>query len=308
VSGSGEPDARVDAKITWEDATQAIVEVGASGAPDERWSTRRLRFRANDAPIERWRAVGYATGLLAGDLLASLASREGDTGTAALEGDEGSSALDGSRRTDDASDDGRSPPEATKVETDTQPSEAQSNDDQSADAGPPSPPPPPRRGFVEAAALVGPGLSRGPWKIGGMARGGLDFGGAFLTASLGYAAVPRDDRGVVARWLTPAAGVGAGVALGRFTLDARAELAVEWLAANVEDPTTGASDSRSRFVGALRGGADVTWRALDPLGVFVGADLTLRPAATDVAVRDEVFATASAVDYTGLAGLVAYFP
>jgi hypothetical protein len=311
VNRSGGPNATVDAKVTWEDATHVIVEVGTAGAPDERWSTRRLRFRAGDARIEKWRAVGYATGLLAGDLLATQASREGDTESTPAGALGDSSTLEGSQETpatgpDESSEGPRDDP-AREAE-DAESTEPQASDDPPEDSGPPAPPPPPRRWFVSAAAQGGPGLSRGSWKLGGVARGGLDFGGLFLTASFGYAERSRDDRGLNARWLTPAVGAGAGVPLGRFVLDARAEIAAEWLAADVEDPTTGASDSRSRVLGALRGGMEVAWRASDPLGIFVGAELTLRPAETDVVIRDEVFATARAVDYSGLAGFVAYFP
>jgi hypothetical protein len=49
------------------DRRLATIRIGLGQAPERTWQSRRMEFRAEDEPMERWRSVGLVIGTLAAD-------------------------------------------------------------------------------------------------------------------------------------------------------------------------------------------------------------------------------------------------
>jgi len=251
-NSQGEAPAAV-AIVSLQSEDKVRVEVGIREGEHDTWHTKEFSFLAADEPADRWRAVGFAIGTLA--------------------------------------EDNREPaPEAPAPPV-------------SSITPPPPPPPAPRLSprpspspkpgssplvFVSALGLIGPGLDRGPWRVGselGVALAPVRLPVYFTLAGSVATRFTRDDFGVSARWFDVSTGAGIPL-LGKLDhsgLELTTSVLVERFDVSVT-ALDGTSDSKARWLfgvqGALGGRAEV---APD---LFLTADLrgTGLSGETDVAV------------------------
>lgn len=264
---------RAVVRIVWKDAATVHVEVGAAGELKERPITRELRFEIGDPPVERFRAVGFVIGALAGEV--PLARDEPGASPA---GEATKEPLPGRSRSEDRSAPERGAPRA--FVGDEREAERPSTLPQTSAR---------HQVWLDAGARAGPGLADGRWRYGAGLRASLLFDRWFLTSGLGYSAQARDERGLALGWVAGTLGVGFapfGVE-DAWHVQGRLEGLVQRLEASID--TGGASDHAARWVGGLVAGFDAGWFFARPLGAAVGASLSYEPATTEfVATRGAV--------------------
>jgi hypothetical protein len=251
TSDADQEQAPAVAIVSWGDGAHrtARVEVGLRPAERSRWLVRAIDFRPEDAPQERWRAVGLVIATLVGDALHAEPAPP-------------------------------APPPAPPLPP---------------PAPPPVPTPPPAtspspiehdRAWLDAEALLGPGLDGGEARRGGALRVAWAplRAPVFATLAASYAGAPRDAHGVAVSWTTLAAGVGPIASLLRdaVRVDARLEVVAQRLDAAVVAPGSGATDDGSRWLPGARIGAEVAWMPVRIVGVVAGAEGTLLGGSTAV--------------------------
>lgn len=187
----------------------------------------------------------------------------------------------------------------------------------SASVAPPRPrplPPPPKPApkapeplawNVDLALLTGPGLDRGPYRLGALGRGYVALPGArgvLGLLSLRYAERPGD---LALSWWSASCGLGARLG-GRTTplsAELTGELAFERLLVTATDPQTAESDAaaQNRFGGRLS--VNLALKLVSNLAWVAGAEATaLRPAIA-IAVGYDDSRRAPAVTYAFSTGL-----
>jgi hypothetical protein len=255
--------------VTWDGRQLAVrVQVGVRRAPGTRWLMRDMLFKEADQPVERWRAVGLTIATLVGEL-----PGHGQTAPAAQPPPK------------------PAPPKPVRRKP------------------PPRPLPAPVRAprwWIEAGALLGPGLG-----AAGAPRGGGFAGGAYLLGelpllahvSLGYAARPADVRGLSVQFLTLQAGLGVRLELDAadLELDGRVGASLERVGASAT--RSGAEDSGSRLLPALHLGADVGWPARGFVAVVAGADAWALESPTRITIEGQPVGKVPGAGVLGRLGL-----
>ncbi len=334
VDSDEAPAAVAVALVIWRRRSSVHIEVSSKRVQEGQWTERELQFSAADAAIERWRTAGYAVGTVAGELV-KLESRQKRGLAASPAGETATSASGDTQRANSEEPPGREAEQApsdperdhgggkdaghaeSPGKRDTVGAEAPiqiARRDHSANAADWKPPDDSTRlerllWWAEAGALGGPGPYGSAPRFGAYARVSRVFQGPLLTASLGYAACSDDQRGLSAQWITASAGAGYAAFIGaRFVLDLRAEIAVEHLSAFVDDTPSSRSDTAGRWMPAVRTGGEVAWAPFHYLAGFLGAEAMLRPAITDVIVRDERVGSVGSIDYSLLGGVRILLP
>ncbi len=244
-------DAEGIAIVSWQgtDQDDARVQVGVRRADGgTAWLARDMHFRDADAPVERWRAVGLTIATLVGEL-PEPPPRPTSHAVAPLP-----------RRAPPAVPRRTGKPEA----------------------------PLPARWWLDAGAVLGPGLDTGSWRVGGflgVARR-FDRSPLFAHAAASYAARPSDALGVAANWFTLSLGPGVALAIPRadLVLDLRGALGLERVHASAT--RGGDEDSGSRWVPELRLGGNVAWPG-GYLSVVAGGEMWAMQSATTIRVSDE---------------------
>ena len=169
----------------------------------------------------------------------------------------------------------------------------------------PSPPRRGRRWWLEAGALLGPGLASGSPRGGGYAGAAYLFGDLPLLAhvSLGYAARPADFRGLSVQFLTLQAGVGAHLVLAPadFELDGRLGVSLERVTASAT--RDGATDGGSRLLPAWHLGGNVVWPARGFIGLLAGADAWAFESPTRITIEGESVGQVPGAGVVGRLGL-----
>ncbi len=254
----GEEHPAAVAIVTWGgEQLKVRVQVGVQRAPGTRWLMRDMSFKTADQPVERWRAVGLTIATLVGELPTLQKTPAAPPSTAAPPAPaSGKPPLEKPAP----------PPASSKPQRPRRPT-------------PEVPPRKPRalvrpHWWVEAGALLGPGLQSGSLRGGGFVGGAYLLGDLplFAHASLGYAARSADVRGLSVQFLTLQAGLGAkiGVPAADLELDGRVGASLEQVRASAT--LRGASDSGSRFLPALHLGGNVAWPASGFIALVIGAD------------------------------------
>lgn len=248
----------------------AQVEVGRRHHERRIWLARELTFEPEDAPTERFRAIGLTVATLVGD----VQERE---------------EQERKTREQATADEPPAPPApAAPVGVARETAVARRER--------------PAGGLLVLAStgvLAGPGLEEGWIRSGGFVRSSLRVGTFFLSPTLwfSYALRPVDSDGLSATWLTTSAGVAAAGEWGRLDLSTRFRLegALERFAV---EQTLAPVDSGSRWVPGLRAGADVAWPARGLLGAVLGADLWVFQSGTRVVVAGREAARAASRNFT----------
>jgi hypothetical protein len=267
----GEPTAV--AVVQWRDATTVRIDVGQRKSQRSGWRTRNLEFRRDDAEVERWRAVGFVVGTLAGEV-AGNSSDKPATESVGPAPDETSNPRAPRARQNPA------PPELDE--------RASAAWIPTVDAKP-EPKPVAYRSWVDLGPLVGLPLSGATLRLGDELRGTLATHRSPVVgmASLRYAEDERNELGLGLSWV--GGSLGAGIA--PFGVDnpwipvLSAELVGRILTASTV--LDGETDTEQRWVGSFRGGFGLGWLPDGPLGAVIGANVLVTPGKTEFVVSRE---------------------
>jgi hypothetical protein len=287
--------------------------VGTKDSPGgQTWTSREIDFAPKDAPLERWRAAGFAAGTLASLVVKGEHSRAGSTPATAGE------------ETAPRAAETAAPPAASTGSEST--AEAPSKERPSEASGPrkTSPPEPPERDdegvepphrtttrvapmwawAFDAAGLFGSGVTMSHPRIGGLVRVNRVFGGPFVTMSLGYAVERPMFIGLSMDWILPSLGAGYVARLGPgFSAEVRIELLAELLHGHAVDASRGDQSTAYRWLGGARLGLGAAWTPFDAVSILVGGTLSARGPETDIVMRGVVQASTSIAAYQLEAGV-----
>ena len=297
----------VRVRVEWRTTTSAHVEIaelrGNGG------TSRDLAFSPGSPPVERWRAVGYAIGILATEDMTreqSAAARETAT------------SPEGTSSTGSAPTSASTPPTAAATPAPPAESATRAAEDSTKPPESPAPAPPedtrassasattppsvadevervPPRWWIAGGGTLGPGLEA--LRAGFFVRAARSFGHPFAAVAAGYSLEPTDSTGLFVGRVAMSLGGGYEIRpLRGFTAGARAELLAERLTTSIEDRAAGRTESTGRWISALCFGADVTQSIVGPLAVTAGAELVIRTNSTDVYVAGQRVGIAPAVD------------
>lgn len=175
-----------------------------------------------------------------------------------------------------------------------------------APAPPPAPPPSPGLAFnADLALFAGPGLDKGRYRLGALARGYV--ASPEVPRVLGLVSVRYAERpgALSLAWWGASCGMGArlGARTSPLSLELTGELVFERLQMSARDDATGSSESSSqnRFGGRLSINAALAFAS--HFGVVVGAEATaLRPSVA-ITVGTDDSGRALPVSYASSAGL-----
>jgi len=236
------------ALVVWFSESEGVrIQVGAKrGEQKGDWVSRQISFDADDQERERWTTAGFVVGTLAERFLDVPATKPEPVA-----------------ETDAAA------PAAPVAAPEPSPPEPEPE---------PEPEPAsraPARLDLEMAALVGPVLDQGPWRVGGML--GLAYQGrgwpVFLYSAARQSWRP-EDAGVALRVTEGEA--GGGVALGsgaHWAVKARAAFAFERLYARFDGSLS--NGPQTHWVLGARTRVDFCWRFNDAWGGFFAPGLSL---------------------------------
>lgn len=300
--------------VTWSGGDHARIELKVRDHPE--WSVRRLDFEPEDPAPERWRAVGFAIGTLAGSL---AGGGEGSDEPAPSGSGEPSATTEPEAPTGGtAASKPAEPPSATRSSTTTKeaprraapvawkpsfpPSRGAAEDAQAVRVVPVSAE---RHGWMSVGAVVGPGLDHGPWRAGATLGGALTIRQAYAGVSAAFTASPHD-AGLSARWLR--LGTGAGLVLPGPSAPLQAvlgaEVSAERLGVGFVDDATGEHDTGSTWSGSTALTAAGIWWLSRQLAIAVGVRAGWRwGPQVEVTVRDAFFTQQPGLDLTTNAGL-----
>ncbi len=245
------------------------VEVGVHQGDHDSWRTKDFSFLAADEPLDRWRAIGFAIGTLAES----------------------------------------NPPPAEPAA----PSPPPPLVPRVTPAPLPAPRPAPRTKrkpltelSVGAAAVFGPGLDGGPWRLGSALYADLALPSVPMFFTLGGSAATRvtsDASASTPRWFDVS--VGAGVPLlgasAESGLELRGELVTEYF--DVAASTLGRSETRSRWTVGAQGAFAARLRVVTDLFLTAEVQAAGFSGATEVRVASEPIGTNANFRYLGSVGL-----
>jgi hypothetical protein len=248
------------------------IEVGVREGDHDTWHTKDFAFLAADQPMDRWRAVGFAIGTLAE----------------------------------------RTPPPAPVAA----PEKAAEPAIVPVSAPPPLPsapkpkqkPKPSPQLFVGATGIFGPGLDRGPWRIGSALYVDLGLQRVPVFFTFGGSAATRvmsDPSGASARWVDVSAGAGVGLlgALGSSGLELRAQMLAEEFDVSAST-IDGRSAEQGRWIFGAQGELGGRVQVVPDLFLTAGVSAAGLSAITDVNVGGHGFiGSATTFRYLGSFGI-----
>lgn len=191
------------------------VEVGVHQGDHDSWRTKDFAFLAADDPLDRWRAVGFAIGTLAESEPAPDSNKPSEPAAARATPATPASTGANSNAPGAAtpSSNGGANPHSTRPAA-----AAEAPDSEERMLQRPLRPATSPRSHVEvgplsigAAAIFGPGLDSGPWRMGGELSAALALQSVPMFVTLGGSAATRVARGssdVSARWFDVSLGAG----------------------------------------------------------------------------------------------------
>jgi hypothetical protein len=249
------------------------VEVGVRQGDHDSWHTKDFAFLPADQPLDRWRAIGFAIGTLAESTLPPA------------------------------------PPPVAEPEKATEPPMAPVILPLPA-PGAPKPkqkPQPSPQLFVGAMGIFGPGLDRGPWRIGSALYADLGLQRVPVFFTFGGSAATRvtsDRSGASPRWVDISGGAGIGLlgALGSSGLELRAQALAEEFDVSVSS-VDGRSAEQGRWIFGAQGELGGRVEVVSGLFLTAGVSATGLSAATDVHVTSQAIGSAGTFRYLGSFGV-----
>ncbi len=269
-AGDEQPDAVAIVSPQGEDKMR--VEVGLHQGDHDSWRTKDFAFLAADAPMDRWKAIGFAIGTLAESNAAPAAP------SAAASTDK--------------------PPSTPSVLVSV------------AAAPPPTPNPKQPSGtpiFVGAAALFGPGLDQGPWRLGAALYADFALRRVPMFFTFGGSAATRvtsDATGTAARWYDVSAGAGVRLVgtLESSGLDLRGRALAEHFDVSV-NAVDGRSAERGRWVFGFEGELGGHVQIVPDLFLTAGVLAAGLSSTTDVRAFGGPVGSSSSFRYLGSFGI-----
>ena len=245
------------------------VEVGVHQGDHDSWRTKDFSFLAADLALDRWRAIGFAIGTLA---------------------------------------ESEPPPEA-QVETRPAPAPVALTPVAPPKPAPTAPKPKPRVVgplSVGAAAIFGPGLDSGPWRLGSELYADLALPGVPMFVTLGGSAATRvtsDFTKSTARWFDVSLGVGVPLLGGssRSGLELRAAALTEYF--DVAASTLGRSETMNRWTFGVEGALGGRLRLVPDLFLTAEVQAAGFSGSTVVRVANVPAGTNASFRYLGSFGL-----
>lgn len=224
--------------VAWQNDEVARLEIGVRHEGATRWSTRRIVFRAEDEPAERWRTVGFVIGTIVGQTSPEIDRKN---------------VLPARRVAPDV-------PRTVEV----------------PEAPPPEAPQTATRGWLEGTGVASPVSFSGPWLAGfaGRAALGARDWPVLGTASAAYAwqLVPLES--IRSNWLSLSTGLVYPIAAmtDPIEVDLRLEAIIrqQHLVSALPD---GSRDEGKRWLGGAQVGVDVFWPLTSHWGVCSAAEI-----------------------------------
>ncbi len=247
------------------------VEVGLRQGDHDSWHTKDFAFLAADQPLDRWRAIGFAIGTLAESTLPPA------------------------------------PPPVAAPEKAPPPPMAPVMAPLPPPSAPKQKPKPSPQLFVGAAGIFGPGLDRGPWRIGSALYADLGLQRVPVFFTFGGSAATRvtsDRSGASPRWVDISGGAGIGLlgALGSSGLELRAQALAEEFDVSVSS-VDGRSAEQGRWIFGAQGELGGRVQVVPDLFLTAGVSATGLSAATDVQVASVGIGFAASFRYLGSFGI-----
>jgi hypothetical protein len=247
------------------------IEVGVRQGDHDSWHSKDFAFLASDQLMDRWRAVGFAIGTLA----------ESTPPPAPPATPEKAPEL----------------PIAPIIALPPPPSAPK----------PKQKPAPSPQLFIGATGIFGPGLGKGPWRIGSALYADLGLQRVPVFFTFGGSAATRimsDNTGASVRWIDISGGAGVGLlgALGDSGLELRAQMLAEEF-----DVSASAVDGRSaeqgRWIFGAQGELGGRVQVVPDLFLTAGVSAAGLSAATDVSVGVQPIGSAGRFRYLGSFGI-----
>ncbi len=269
-AGDDQPDVVAIVSLQGEDKMR--VEVGLHQGDHDSWRTKDFAFLAADEPMDRWKAVGFAIGTLA----ESNAPPAAPSATA----------------TNDKTP--ATPSALVNVEAAPAPTPKQKQ---------PSSAPI----FVGAAAVFGPGLDQGPWRLGAALYADFALRRVPIFFSLGGSAATRvtsDASGTTARWYDVSAGPGVRLvgALESSGLELSGRGLVEHFDVSVS-AIDGRSAQRGRWIFGFEGELGGHVQIVPDLFLTAGVLAAGLSSTTDVRAFGSAIGSSSSFRYLGSFGI-----
>jgi hypothetical protein len=254
-----------------------------------------MAFVEQDAPEERWRAVGLVIGTLASLIAHNVEPTPEDGSTRPIPP---ASGAGGSPPTG-------LPPAAAVSAANGEPPPASEPDriEPPAIVESPTYEPPPRTAWLGIAVVVGSALDRGSPRLGAELDGHLRLAGSIygLAGGAYSASLSRVD-GVQTTFAEAFVGLLYARELGRaFAMTVHAEGLLERFAPSI-DPASGGTTEGERWLGGARLGMDAFYWGLEPVGFFLGGSGKWTAGQTDVEASGKYVGSTPAIGYVFRAG------
>jgi hypothetical protein len=266
--GRTDPDATAVAIVSWDSAELRIarIQVGRKRNSGGQWLARSLAFKSADAPVERWRAVGFAIGTLAEEQEKLAESQPAAPSSPA-----------------------RTPASAPR-----------------SPATPRGSAPRPAMAWFAVGGLAGPGLTEGAWRGGIFTHAARRIGVTpiYGVASLTWARSPGF-RAVSADWVTLALGPGGtySVPAAQLTFRVQLQAVAQWLRAQGKSDGSSERDDGSRWDWGARAGVQTSWAVHRRIAVLLGIDAWTLTQGVAIRVSGERIAGSPSSGAAGLLGL-----
>jgi hypothetical protein len=279
--------------VSWQDPLHVRLEVALRH--EQRWVVRAMAFAEQDAPEERWRAVGLVIGTL-GTL---IAQNKEPPGTEASHAVAPPGAAEGPGPVEPALPPLRSEPAPAVPPVEGTPDHVAPGESGTAPAGNEKH----RDGWVGAALVVGSALDHGSPRMGAELDGQVHLGSSvYALVGFSYSAALARVDGVQTTFAEAFAGLLYAREVSKnynaaFHVEALAERFSPSITSGDGGPTEG-----ERWLGGARAGADVFYWGLEPIGFFLGAAAKWTAGATDVRRSGQYVGSAPTLGYVVRAG------
>jgi hypothetical protein len=245
--------------------------VGVREGDHDSWHSKDFAFLASDQAMDRWRAVGVAIGTLAESTPQPAPPSVPEKAP--------------------------EPPIVPVIALPPPPSAPK----------PKQKPKPTAQLFVGATGIFGPGLDRGPWRIGSALYADLGLQRVPVFFTFGGSAATRvtsDPSGASARWVDVSGGAGVGLlgALGSDGLELRAQMLVEEFDVSASS-IDGRSNEQGRWIFGAQGELGGRVQVVPDLFLTAGVSAAGLSAATDVHVGGRGIGSAGTFRYLGSFGI-----
>jgi hypothetical protein len=283
-------DPNIVAIVSWRDPQHARLEVALRR--EQRWVVRTMAFAEQDAPEERWRAVGLVIGTLASLIARNVEPPPDDGNTRPLPP---ASATGGPPPV--------SAPPAEHSDSDEPPASEPDHVEAASIVETPTNEPTPRPAWLGISVVVGSALDRGAPRLGAELDGQLRLAGSLYgLAGIAYSASVARVDGVQTSFAEAFAGLLYAHDLGHaFAAAVHAEGVLERFSPSIDSSSGGATEGE-RWLGGARLGADVFYWGLEPVGFFLGGAAKWTAGQTDVQASGKYVGSTPTLGYVFRAG------